>query len=178
MPFLWYKLRFHRCGQKHSEYAQQSSEWSIYAWSVILVIFIPNFFKSPSQVILLGRAILLQAVLKHIQFILKITCIFEGTFYRKAVCQPVSIQERPRHPSCLFAADTHRCWSDKRQCRTILNLLHILKFYWQTTRYTISNDGGLDEIKRKTPNAGKWNTVFPQRENTVTVWGWLWPRNS
>lgn len=55
-----YKLRFHRCSQKHPENAQQSSEWSTYACSIISSDIYIQLFKSPSQVIVLGRAILLQ----------------------------------------------------------------------------------------------------------------------
>jgi hypothetical protein len=68
-----------------------------------------QLFKSPSQVILLGRAILLQEVFKHTKFILQMACIFQGTFHQKRVCQLVSTQEWHRHQSYLLAADTHRC---------------------------------------------------------------------
>lgn len=55
-----YKLRFHRCSQKHPENAQQSSEWSTYACSIISSDIYIQLFKSPSQVIVLGQPILLQ----------------------------------------------------------------------------------------------------------------------
>lgn len=55
-----YKLRFHRCSQKHPENAQHSSEWSTYACSKISSDIYIQLFKSPSQVIVLDRAILLQ----------------------------------------------------------------------------------------------------------------------
>lgn len=104
-----YELRFHRCSQKHPENAQQSSEWSTYACSIISGDIYIQLFKSPSQVICIRSSDSLSVILRHTTFIWKPACTHEGTFYQKRVCQPGSIQDRPRHPSYLLAADTHRC---------------------------------------------------------------------
>lgn len=87
-----------------------------------------QLFVSPSQVILIDQVILLREVFKHTNFTLRLACTLEGTFLQKRVCPPVGTQEWYRHPSHLLAAGTHRCWSDKKQCRSILNLLDVLKF--------------------------------------------------
>lgn len=101
--------------------------------------------------------------------------MFEGTFHQERVGQPVSIQEQPRHPSYVLAAETPRCWSGKRQCRSILNLLHILISYWQTTRYNIHDNGGRGrkrwKEKLRTSEKGTWH--FPG-VRSVVVWGWEW----
>jgi len=65
---------------------------------------------------------------------------------------------------CL-AAETPRCWSGKRQCRTILNLLHILVSYWQTTRYNIHDNGGrVGKDEKKNLGCQKRNMTFPRCE--------------
>lgn len=46
-------------------------------------ITMQQLFVSPSQIILLDRAMLFQEVFKHTQLILRVACTLEGTFLQK-----------------------------------------------------------------------------------------------
>lgn len=72
----------HLLGQRSEMLREARSEVFMTAMQVP-AITMQQLFVSPSQIILLDRAMLFQEVFKHTQLILRVACTLEGTFLQK-----------------------------------------------------------------------------------------------